>query len=211
MRHLSQSEIINERSIDTDRLRVFYAELLLARFLYETSKQSMLKSVLYSESLRSWQIDIASHFYTFMFDFIRAKWKKLQIEEIEAQTASVDKSSSNWNEDETQELNLSVIKARVLRLFEMFSACSWMKYLKHFINCHVQRSDTLLKFSHTFCLLQMIVVFGCSEHFVTLKRTVTHYHVLESEEILKISLNLSSHLYMVGLWTESLELINVII
>lgn len=179
--------------------------------LYEASEQSMLKSVLYSESSRSWQVGVAPHFYTFMLDFIRTKQRKLQIEDVEAQTASVDKSSSDWDEDETQGLNISAIKARTSSLSKMSSSCPWMKYLKCFINCCIQRSNTLMRFLCAFHLLQMVAAFTCSEHFVALKRAVTHYQVLESEEILKKPVNLSSHLYTVGLWTESLKLINIII
>lgn len=93
----------------------------------------------------------------------------------------------------------------------MFSSCFWMKYLKCFINCCVQRSNTLMRFFCIFYLLQMIVMFTCSEHFVTLKRAVTYYWVLNSKKILKKSVNLLSHSYMIDLWIESLELINVII
>jgi len=83
----------------------------------------MLKSVLYSESSRSWQVGVAPRFYTFMLDFIRAKQRKLQIEDVEAQTASVDKSSSDWDEDETQGLNIPAIKARTSSLSEMSPSC----------------------------------------------------------------------------------------
>jgi len=159
----------------------------------------MLKSVLYSESLRSWQVGVAPHFYTFMLDFIRAKQRKLQIEDVKAQTASVDKSSSDWDEDETQGLNIPVIKARTSSLSEMSPSCSWMKYLKRFANCRIQRSNTLMGFPCAFCLLQMVAAFTCPEHFVALKRAVTHYQVLGPEEILEKPVDLPSHLYTVGL------------
>ncbi len=57
----------------------------------------------------------------------------------------------------------------------------------------------------------MMATFDCSEHFVTLKEAVAQYRVLASEEIMKTSLDLSSHLYMIGLWTKRLELINIIL
>jgi len=171
----------------------------------------MLKSVLYSESSRSWQVGVAPRFYTFMLDFTRAKQRKLQIEDVEAQTASVDKSSSDWDEDETQGLDISAIKARTSSLSEMSPSCPWMKYLKCFANCRIQRSNNLMGFPRAFRLLQMVAAFACPEHFVALKRAVTHYQVLGPKEILEKPVDLSSHLYTVGLWTESLGLINVII
>ncbi len=57
----------------------------------------------------------------------------------------------------------------------------------------------------------MMTTFDCSEHFVTLKKVVAQYRVLASEEIMKTSLDLSSHLYMIDLWTKRLELINIIL
>lgn len=57
----------------------------------------------------------------------------------------------------------------------------------------------------------MITTFDCSEHFVTLKKAVAQYRVLALEEIMKASLDLSSHLYMIDLWTKRLELINIIL
>ena len=57
----------------------------------------------------------------------------------------------------------------------------------------------------------MMAAFACPEHFVTLKVTVAHYHVLRLEEVLKVSLDVSSHLYTVDLWIEHLKLINVIL
>ena len=55
----------------------------------------MLKSVLYSEFSRSWQIDAAPRFYIFKLDFTRAKRRKLQIEELNAQNAIPDEDDSN--------------------------------------------------------------------------------------------------------------------
>ena len=53
----------------------------------------MLKSVLYSKILKSWQIDTASRFYVFNLDFTQAKRRKLQIKEIEIQITHVDESN----------------------------------------------------------------------------------------------------------------------
>ncbi len=83
----------------------------------------MLKSVLYPESSRSWQVGVAPRSYTFMLDSTRAKRRKLQIEDVEAQTASVDKSSSDWDEDETQGLDIPAIKVRTSSLSEMSPSC----------------------------------------------------------------------------------------
>ena len=108
-------------------------------------------------------------------------------------------------------MDFTAIKARVSSLFEMSPSCPWMKYLERFANCRIQRSNTPMGFSRAFRLLQMVAAFGCPEHFVALKAAVAHYRVLGPEEILKAPLDLSSHLYTVGLWTERLGLINVII
>ncbi len=171
----------------------------------------MLKSILYSEFSRSWQIDAASRFYIFELDFTRAKRRKLQIEELNAQNAISDEDDSNWDEDDTQSLNLATIKARVSTLFASSLSCSWTTYLKRFANCRIQRSNKSMRFARAFRLLQIVAAFGCSEHFMTLKNVVAHYRVLASEELIKASLDLSSHLYTVELWTERLELINMIL
>ncbi|MCJ1359677.1 MAG: hypothetical protein MMC33_009679 [Icmadophila ericetorum] len=62
-----------------------------------------------------------------------------------------------------------------------------------------------------FRLLQMVASFGCPEHFVALKGAITHYRLLGLEEVLNTPLDLSSHLYKVGIWTECLGLINAIL
>jgi len=56
-----------------------------------------------------------------------------------------------------------------------------------------------MRYNRAFRLLQMMAAFDCSEHFVALKGVVAQYRVLASEEVMKTSLDLSSHLYMVGL------------
>lgn len=83
----------------------------------------MLKSVLYSEFSRSWQVDAAPRFYIFELDFTRAKRRKLQIEELNAQNAIPDEDDSDWGEDGTQSLNLAAIKARISTLFASFLSC----------------------------------------------------------------------------------------
>ncbi|KAL9132051.1 MAG: hypothetical protein Q9217_000179 [Psora testacea] len=100
------------------------------------------------------QVGTAPRSYAFVLDSTRAKRRKLQIEEVEAQTDSVDETSLDCNEDDTQPLDLAAIKAG---------------------------------------------------------GAVAHYRVLEPEEALETPLNLSSHLYKVGLWTECLGLVNVIL
>lgn len=147
-----------------------------------------------------------------MLDSIRAKRRRLEIEEVIAQTASVDKSSSDWDDDENQALDLTAIKARVSSLFAMSPSGPWMKYLERFADGCIQRSNTPMRFPRAFRLLQMIAAFGCPEHFVALKGAIAHYRVLgPEEETLKGPLDLPSHLYTIGLWTESLGLINIII
>lgn len=166
-------------------------------FLHEVSEQIILKSVLYSKTSRSWQIDTAPRFYTFNLDFTRAKRRKLQIEEIEAQITRVDESDSDENEDSARRLNLAIIKVNISTLFKSFSACLWMKYLERFVNCRLQRSKVSVKYTRTSRLLEMMTTFACSEHFVVLKDAVAHYCLLASEEVIQISLDLSNHLYIV--------------
>ena len=166
---------------------------------------------MYLKSSMSWQVGAAPHSYTFSLDSTQMKQRKLQIEEVKAQTVSIDESSSDDNEDDIQPPDLANIKVRVSILSKSSSSCLWMDYLKCFANCHLQRSNTQIGFTQTFCLIQMVAAFACSEHFVTLKATVAHYCVLGLEEVLKAPLDVSSHLYKVGLWTEHLELINVIL
>ena len=58
-------------------------------------------------------------------------------------------------------------------------------------------------------LLELVVAFACPEHFIALKEAITHYCMLAPEGAVQASLDMSSHLYMIGIWTECLELINV--
>ena len=183
----------------------------MTRSLYEASEQTMLKSVLYSETSMSWQVDAASRSYAFNLDFTRAKRRKLQIEEVEVQAARIDESDSDWDEDNARRLDLATVKINISILFESFFSCSWMKYLKRFVSCRLQRSKASMEYMRASRLLEMVTAFACPEHFVALKSAVAHYRVLISEKIIQTSLDLSSHLYMVGIWTERLGVINVIL
>lgn len=169
----------------------------------------MLKSVLYPETSRSWQVGAAPRSYAFNLDSTRAKRRKLQIEEVEAQTASVDESDSDVDEDSTRRLDLATIKAKISTLFESSPSCPWMKYLERFASCRLQRSKTPVGYTRASRLLEMVAAFACPEHFVALKGAVAHYRVLAPEEVIQAPLDLSSHLYTLGVWTERLGLINV--
>ena len=57
----------------------------------------------------------------------------------------------------------------------------------------------------------MVAAFGCPEHFVALKGAVAQYRVLAPEEVLESPRDLCGHFYQVGLWTERLGLVNVIL
>ena len=83
-RRLSQGEVVDGAPIEADRLRVFYAELLLARSLYEASEQTLLKSVLYPDTSMSWHVGAPPRSYAFNLDSIRAKRRKLLVEEVDA-------------------------------------------------------------------------------------------------------------------------------
>ena len=136
-RRLSQNEPVGRKPIDAERLRVFFAELLLARSLYEASEQNMLKSILYPESSMAWQVGAAPRSYAFPLDSTRLKRRKLEIEAIEAQATSANDSSSDWSEDDAQTLDLADIKAGAETLFRSFPSCLWMKYLERFANCRI--------------------------------------------------------------------------
>ncbi|MCJ1359584.1 MAG: hypothetical protein MMC33_009586 [Icmadophila ericetorum] len=192
-----------------DSLRVFHAELLLARSIYETSERLILKSILYPEASRSWQIGATPHSYAFTIDSTRSKKRKLQIEEIEAQT--VDIGDGNLGEDGSQAFDMVAIIANASTLFKLSPSCPWKKYLDRFADYRIQGSSTPMGPMRAFRLLQMVASFGCPEHFVALKGAITHYRLLGPEEVLNTPLDLSNHLYKVGIWTECLGLINAIL
>ena len=175
----------------------------------------MLKSVLYPETSRSWQVGAAPRSYIFNIDSTRAKRRKLQVEEVEAQTsthpAGADEGSSDWDDGDARRLDLGAIKASVSILSQSSPSCPWMKYLERFATCRTQRGKAPMGYDRAFRLLQMVAAFGCPEHFVALKGAVAHYRVLAPEEAIQAPLDLPSHLYTVGLWTEHLGLINVIL
>lgn len=158
----------------------------------------MLKSVLYSKTLRSWQINASPRSYTFNLDFTRAKRRKLQIKEIEAKTARVNESDFDRDKSSTRRLNLAIIKINILTLFKSFPSCSWTKYLKRFVNCRLQRSKALMRYTRASRLLEMMTAFACFENFVALKSAVAHYRVLASEEVIQTPLNLLNHLYAIN-------------
>ena len=83
----------------------------------------MLKSVLYPETSRSWQVGAAPRSYAFNLDSTRAKRSKLQIEEVEAQTTRVDESDSDGDEGSARRLDLATIKANISTLFKSSPAC----------------------------------------------------------------------------------------
>ncbi len=210
-RRLSQGEVIKGVPIQAGRLRLYYAELLLARSLYEASEHIMLKSVLYPEPSKSWQVGTAPRSYAFSLGPTKAKRRKLQIEEVEAQTATIDESGSDWDGDEEQRLDLAAIKAQASTLFASNLSCPWMEYLQRLSNCHVQKGTTPMGLTRAFRLLQMVAGFGCPVHFVALKNAIARYRVLAPEEVINTPLDLSAHLYAVGRWTEHLGLINAIL
>lgn len=83
----------------------------------------MLKSVLYPETLRSWQVGTAPRSYAFNLDFIRAKRRKLQIEEVEAQNTHFNESDPDGDEGSTRRLDLATIKANIAVLFRSSPSC----------------------------------------------------------------------------------------
>ena len=175
----------------------------------------MLKNVIYPEISRSWQVGAAPRSYTFNIDSTRAKRRKLLVEEIEAQTsirtAGDDEGSSDWDDGDTRRLSLVAIKASVSTLFKSSPLCPWKKYLERFANCRIQRSEIPIGYDRAFRLLQMVAAFGCPEHFVALKGAIARYRVLAPEEAIQATIDLPTHFYTVGLWTECLGLVNVIL
>ena len=171
----------------------------------------MLKSVLYPKTSRSWQVGTAPRSYTFNLNSTRVKRKKLQIEEVKAQTTCVDESDSDGDKGSAQRLDLATIKANTSTLFKSSPLCLWRRYLERFVNCRLQRSKALVGYTRASRLLEMVAAFACPEHFVALKGAVAHYRVLAPDKVIQAPLDLSSHLYTVGVWTERLGLINVIL
>lgn len=86
-----------------------------------------------------------------------------------------------------------------------------VNYLERFANCRLQTSKALLGYERASRLLELVAAFACPAHFVALKGAVTHYRVLAPAEIVQAPLDLSSHLYMIGVWTERLKLIQIIL
>jgi len=83
----------------------------------------MLKSVLYLETLRSWQVGTTPRSYVFNLDFIRAKRRKLQIKEVEAQNTYFNESDPDRDKGSTQRLDLATIKANIAVLFRSSPSC----------------------------------------------------------------------------------------
>lgn len=202
---------MNGEPIEKDKLRIFFAELLLARSLYEAGEQIMLKCVLYPEWSSPWRIGAIPRSYDFILGSTRTKRRKLQIEEVEAQTANADEEMSDWNEENVRSLDPNSITAQASALFRSLPACPWEKHLERFASCHVQGNNSPMGLSRALRLLQMIAAFGCPEHFVALKAAVGQYRLLGPEKILRGPEDLSSHLYKVGLWTERQGLMNAIL
>lgn len=210
-RRLSQFESLNNEQIEEEKLRIIFAELLLARSLYEASEQTMLKCVLYPESSSPWRIGATPRSYDFEFGSTRAKRRKLQIEEVDAQTVNADEEMSDRDEDGFQSLDSNSVTVQASALFKSFPSCPWEKYLERFASCHIQRNNCPMGLSRALRMLQLIAAFGCPEHFVALKAAISQYRQLEPEEVLKGPENLSSHFYKVGLWSERQGLINSIL
>ena len=210
-RRLSCGQAVNKEPIEEDVLRVFYAEMLLARSRYEAGERTILRSILYPDSSRSWQVGAPPRSYAFILDTTRAKRRKLQITEIEAQTSGIEDNSFDIDSDDTEPKDLTAIKDKISTLCKPALLDPWMRYLQRFANCRVQRSRTSMGLSRAFRLLQLIAAFGCSDHFVAMKQAIAQYRVLVPAKELEQPLDLSRHLYKLGIWTESVGLINIIL
>ena len=86
-RRLNESELVHRAPFDVEKLRLFYAKLLLTRFLYNVSELNMLDRLLYPEPSASWQLGEPPRAYACRPESERAKRQKLQFDEVEAQTA----------------------------------------------------------------------------------------------------------------------------
>lgn len=111
--------------MEADSLRIFYAELLFAKSLHESTEQTMLKSLLYPETSMSWQVGAPPRSYTFDLDSTRAKRRKIQVEEVEAQTARSDESEYDGDECSTRRLDLATMKANISNIFKSSPSCLW--------------------------------------------------------------------------------------
>ena len=159
----------------------------------------------------SWHVGAPPRSYAFNLDSTRAKRRKLLVEEIDAQTARVDESDSDGDESSTRRLDLATMKANISSIFKSSPSCPWMDYLERFANCHLQTSKAPLGHERASRLLEMVAAFACPAHFVALKGAVAHYRVLAPAERVQTPLDLSSHLYTIGVWTERLRLINIVL
>ena len=103
-----------------------------------------------------------------------------------------------------------MIKDNTTALFAFSSFNDWFKYLNFFAQFRIQRSDTTIRYNKVFKLLQMIAIFECSKYFVALKSVIVQHRMLRSDEIIKICIDVFSHLYKIALWTEHTKMINAI-
>ena len=209
-RRISQSEVVDGAPIETDRLTVFYAELILARSLHEVNEQMLLKNVFYPELSMLWHVGVLPRSYAFNLDSTKTKRRKLLVEELDAQSVRDDEGDSESDESSARRLDLAAMKANISTIFKSLS-CPWTNYLKRFANCRLQTSKTLLGYKRASRLFEMVAAFACLAHFVALKGAVTHYRVLALAEIVQAPLSLSNYLYTIGVWTERLGLINIIL
>ena len=199
---------MSEKPIVADRLRTYYVELLVARSQYEASERSLLKSLLYSAPLGAWQIGSGPRPHP---SPSAPKRRRLRLGDIEAQREDIGEGGTSSSDESTWSSNLPIIKVKAAALFSSSPSIPWLKYLESFARFRIQSSGTTMGYAKAFRLLQMIAAFGCPEHFVALKSAITHYRMLRSHEVVKTSIDVSSHLYDVALCTERMGLINAIL
>ena len=131
--------------------------------------------------------------------------------EIEAQTSDIGENRLNLDLDNPESEDLRAVEDRISILCKPGLLDPWMKYLKLFSTCRVQRSHIPIGLPQASRLLQLIAAFGCPKHFITMKRAIAQYRVLMPAKNLEKPLDLLHHLYKLGVWTESVGLINIIL
>ena len=206
-RRISQGVPVRKKPIIAEDLRINFVELLVARSLFETSERSLLRDIS-SVSPEVWQMGSESRFHLSKTAPTR---RKLKLEDIDAQREGGDEGPASSSDESTWSTDLPIIKAKAAALFASSPVSPWHKYLESFANCHIQRSARKMGYAKAFRLLQMIAGFGCPEHFVALKSAIAQYRLMRPHEVVKTSIDVSSHLYKVALWTERMGLINAIL
>ena len=158
-RRISRGEAVDQVPIDADKLRVEFAGLILRRSRYETSEKMIRSNLLYPEATRSWQVGTKRRSYSDI-DTTKARRRKLQFEELQAQDASPEDFNSDHDEPSAQTAD-----AEASLLFKASPFRPWRKYFDGFAECSLQKTAVKLGPDRAFRLLQMVMAIGSPRAF----------------------------------------------